>query len=153
MNKKELMVMAYMRKNSRATLTEISRKTGVPVSTIYEKLKRTTPALITKNTCIVDFSRLGFYARAKVVLQASMSHKQELSEFLVKHQNINSVYKINNGFDFLAECIFRNVKELEEFLEQLQSRFKIRKYEIYFIIEDIKREAFLSDPQTVELVV
>ena len=153
MNKKDLIIMSHLRRNSRATITEIAKKTGVPISTIYEKIKRSGPDIIQKNTCLIDFNKLGFYTRAKIVIQARLSHKKELLEYLIKHQNINSIYKINNGVDFLTEGVFRNMKDMEEFIELLQSRFKVKKCETYFIIEDLKREAFLSDPDALDLVV
>ncbi len=153
MNKKDLVIMSYLRQDSRSPLTEISRKTGVPVSTIYEKIKRTGPGIITRNTCLVDFTKLGFHARANLALQASIALKKELLDFLVKHCNVNSVYKINNGYDYLAECVFPNIKELEDFVDNVEMRFKVRKCETYFIIEDIKRESFMSYPQTLDLIV
>ena len=121
-------------------------------SSLYEKIKRSEGNIITKHTCLVDFTKLGFNTRAKVVIQASISSKAELLSFLLKHQNVNSVYKINNGYDFMIEGIFRNMRELEEFLELLQDKFKIKKQETYFIIDDLKRESFLSDPSIIDLV-
>jgi hypothetical protein len=71
----------------------------------------------------------------------------------VKSLNVNSVYKINNGFHFLAECIFRDVKELEEFVDQIDERFSVRSKEVHYIIDDIKRESFLSQPDLIDLVI
>lgn len=152
-SKKDLVVISYLRNNCRETLTAISKKSRIPVSTIYEKIKRSEGGVITKHTCLVDFTKLGFNTRAKVVIQAGASGKPELLSFLIKHQNVNSVYKINNGYDFMIDSVFRNMRELEEFLETIQERFKTKKQETYFIIDDLKREAFLSDPQTLDLVV
>lgn len=153
LSKKELVVISHLRRDCRETLTEMSRKTNIPVSTIFQKIKRSEGSIIKKNTCLVDFAKLGFNTRAKVVIQALASSKAELLSFLLKHQNVNSVYKINNGYDFMIEGIFRNMRELEEFLEMLQEKFRIKKQETYFIIDDLKRESFLSDPQTLDLVI
>lgn len=152
-DKKDLMIMTHLRKNSRATLTEISKKCHSPISTVYEKLKNVKKDIIRKNTCIIDFNKLGFYARAKFVLQANINHKKDLLEYLMRHSNVNSVYKINNGYDFLFEGIFRNMKDLEEFLETLQVKYKARKCETYYIIEESKREEFMSDPESLHLVI
>ncbi len=152
-SKKDLVVISHLRNNCRETLTAISKKSRIPVSTIYEKIKRSEGGVITKHTCLVDFTKLGFNTRAKVVIQAGASGKPELLSFLIKHQNVNSVYKINNGYDFMIDSVFKNMRELEEFLETIQERFRTKKQETYFIIDDLKREAFLSDPQTLDLVV
>ena len=122
-------------------------------SSLYEKIKRSEGNIITKHTCLVDFTKLGFNTRAKIVIQAGTSGKAELLSFLVKHQNVNSVYKINNGYDFMIDGIFRNMRELEDFLEAVQEKFRIKRQETFFVIDDIKREAFLSDPSILDLVI
>ncbi len=152
LSKKDLVIITHLRKNCRETLTSISKKSSIPISTIYEKIKRSEGGIITKNTCLVDFAKLGFNTRAKIVIQANASGKSELLSFLMKNQNVNSVYKINNGYDFMIEGIFRNMRELEDFLELLQEKFRIKKQETYFIIDDLKREAFLSDPSILDLI-
>ena len=151
-NRKDLVIITHLRENCRKTLTEMSKHSRIPISTIYEKLKRNQEGIIRKHTCLVDFTKLGFNTRAKIVLQANINHRQGLLEFLLKHHNINSVYKINNGYDYLIEGIFRNMRDLEDFLETLQIKFKVKKQETYFIIDDLKREAFMSDPNTLNLV-
>jgi len=150
--KKDFIIMSHLRQNCRATLTSISKKTNIPISTIFEKIKRNEENIIRKNTCLVDFAKLGFNTRAKIVLKSNITQRKELSNFLIKHQNINSVYKINNGFDYLIESVFKNMRDLEDFLEILLERFKVKKYETYFIIDDLKTEAFMSDPETLDLV-
>ncbi|MAG16041.1 hypothetical protein CMO88_03190 [Candidatus Woesearchaeota archaeon] len=151
-SKKDLVIITHLRKNCRETLTDMAKKSRIPISTIYEKIKRNEDRLIRKHTCLVDFTKLGFNTRAKIAIQANISHKKDLTDFLLKHQNINSIFKINNGYDYLIEGVFKNMVDLENFLETLQTKFKIKKQETYFIIDDIKREAFMSDPSTLDLV-
>ncbi|MFC1769320.1 hypothetical protein ACFLZX_06180, partial [Nanoarchaeota archaeon] len=74
-----------------------------------------------------------------------------LADFLIKHNNVNSAFKINNGYDFHIECMFRNLKELEEFNENLEEKFNIKDKKVFFLIEDIKRETFLEDPYVLGL--
>lgn len=142
---KEVLIMAHLRKNARQRLTQISRKTGIPVSTIFDAIKATT--LVKKYTALLDFPKLGFTTKAMMLIKANKDSKEALREHLVKHANINSIYRINNGYDFLIEGIFKNMVELEEFVEKLEERFGIKTKELHYILEDIKREEFLADPQ------
>lgn len=153
MNKKDFLVMAYLRRNARETLTKMSRKTNIPISTIYDKLKLHEGSIIVKHTCLIDFNQLGFSSRANVIIKVDRNEREALLSFLIKNQHINSVYKISNGYDFLIETVFRNVKDLEDFLDTLELKFKIKDKQVYYIIEDLKREAFLSDPETIDLVI
>ena len=148
--KKDLILTAHLRVNSRESLTKLSRMTGVPVSTIFDRLK--TNDIILKNTALLNFAKLGYGARATILLRAKKGEKDSLGAFLTKSLNINSLYKINNGFHYQAECIFRDVKELENFIDCIDEKFSIRSKEVHYIIDDIKREAFLSQPDLIDLL-
>ena len=148
--KKDLILTAYLRQNSRTSLTILSRKTGVPVSTIFDRLKSNN--VIIKNTALLDFTKLGYSTRANILLKAKKGEKDKIKEFLVKSFNVNSLYKVNNGFHFMAECIFRDIKELEDFLDLIDERFSVRTKEVHYIIDELKKETFLSQPELIDLV-
>lgn len=148
---KELMIMSLLRENARETLTKMSKRSKIPISTIYEKIKIHENDVIKKHTCILDFAKLGFNTRAALSIKVPKSKKERLRDYLSKHPNINSVYKINNGYDFWVECIFQSIKDLEDFGENLETDFGIKK-DVYYIIDDIKRESFLSDPDLLKMM-
>ena len=142
-NKKDMQIITALRKNARESLTKISRNTGIPISTIFDKI-RDNP-LITKSTCLLDFNQLGFNTRAKATIKVERESREELRAYLSKHQNVNSLYKINSGYDFLIEIVFRNIKDLEEFMEYIRDRFQIIEDNVFYILEDIRREEFMCD--------
>ena len=146
MNKKDLKIIAHLRQNARMPLTKMSRRTQIPVSTIFDRLKLNENSLIVKHTSLLDFTKLGYNTRANITLRVDREDKEALREYLLKNQSVNSVYKINNGFDFMIEGVFRQIKDMEDFIENLEKRFKIIDKKSFFIIEDIKREAFMSNP-------
>lgn len=152
MKPNDLLLIANLRKNARETLTNMSKKVGIPISTIFDKLKYYQGSAIKKHTSLVDFSKLGFSTRAIMILKARKNEREKLRDYLEKHQNVNTISKINNGYDFILDVIFRNLKEMEEFGELLEEKFKVKNKQNFYIIEDIKRETFLSDPEHVKLV-
>ena len=143
---KDLLILSYLRSNARETLTNISKKTNIPISTIYDRLKANEDVLIKKHTCLIDFQMLGYNTRAKIVLKVGKKDKDTIKDALMAFENVNSVYKINNGFDYMLDVIFRNIKELEAFLERLDEKFSIKSKQVYYVIEDLKSECFMSDP-------
>ena len=149
MNQKDLKIIAYLRNNARMPLTKMSRKTQIPVSTIFDRLKINENNLIIKHTSLLDFAKLGYNTRANIMLRVEREDKEALKEHLIKNQSINSVYKVNNGFDFMAEGIFKQIKDLEEFLDDIENKFKIKEKKSFFIIEDLKRESFMSNPNII----
>jgi DNA-binding Lrp family transcriptional regulator len=150
-NYKELIIMSLLRENARETLTKMSKRTNIPISTIYEKIKSHENGIIQRHTCIIDFSKLGFHTRAALSIKVPKTKKEELKEYLCKHGNINSIYKINNGYDFWIECIFENIKDLEDFTEHIESNFMVKK-DVFYIIDDIKRESFMADPEMLKIM-
>ena len=150
--KKDLMIMSYLRRNSRESLTSISHKIKIPISTIYDRLRVYEHTTIMKYTSLLDFAQLGFNTRANIAIKVEQSERESLKRFLMEHKHVNSLFKINNGFDYLADVVFRHVKDLEDFLESLESRYHIKEKQVYYVIQDIKREEFLSNPDELGLI-
>ena len=148
---KERVLLSHFRKNARESLTTISRRTRVPVSTIFDKLKHYERSFIKKHTTLLDFSALGYLTRANVLLKVSLEHRQPLKEFLMKHEHVNSLFKVNNGYDFLAEMVFKHIKDLEDFLEMLEGKYHVLDKTVFYVIEDICREEFMAKPELVAL--
>jgi DNA-binding Lrp family transcriptional regulator len=151
MKPKELTVVRQLRSNARETLTKMSRKTGIPVSTIYEWLKGFEDNVITKHTCLLDFRQLGYDLRVTMLVKTPGDIKQDIQRFLQTHHRVNTVYRINNGYDFLAEVLFRTMAELQEFLDTLDLKGITERKE-YYILDEISREAFLSTDAHVDLL-
>lgn len=148
-SKKEQQLISHLRKDGRARLTKISRSTKIPISTLFDMLNKTDK--IFKHTCLADFSTLGYGIRATITLKVDVESRDALREHLLNHKNTNSLWKINNGYDFMTEMIFKNICELEDFIENLEKSYKIIEKNVYYIIKDIAREIFMSDPKKVEL--
>ena len=142
---KELMILKHLRKDGRAKLVDIAKDTQIPISTIFDYVRKENGKLIKKFATILDFTRMGYNTRAHIVLRINKDHREKMREYLCDNQNVNSIYKINNGYDFLIEGVFREVKDLEEFLDKLEERFEIKQKNVYYIIDDIKREEFMAN--------
>ena len=55
-----------------------------------------------------------------------------------------------NGYDFMAECVFRDMRELEELCERLERNYGVKQREVHYVIEELSRERFLADPALLE---
>lgn len=143
---RDKLIISYLRKDARINLTTMSRKTGIPVSTIFDRIRLHENGVIRKHTALIDFSKLGYTTRVNMMLKAKKEEKEELKNYLAKQDSVNSVYKINNSYDFLVEGIFTDIKEFEEFIERMDQRFSIEAKEIYYIVDEIKKEDFMAEP-------
>jgi len=147
MRTNDTMIISLLRDNSRISLTRMSKITKIPISTLYERLKNFNKGLIRKHTALVDFAQLGFSARARVLLKVPKEELQNLRTSLISCPALNELYKINNGYDFMAEFIFATMKDLEEYLDKLGEQFSLEKEEVFYIIDELRREEFLSKAQ------
>lgn len=149
MKKTDLLIISSLRQNAREKLTSMSRKTRIPVSTLFDRLKTHEGNIIKKHTALVDFSKLGYNTKANIILKVKKTDRDPVKIFLMKHSSINSAFKINNGYDFLIEAVFRNIKEVEDFIETLEDKFSVKSKQVFYVIDDLKKEAFLSNPNMV----
>jgi DNA-binding Lrp family transcriptional regulator len=148
----DLLIISHLRQDARTTLTNMSRQTRIPVSTIFDKIKFfKETGLIKKNTSIVSFERFGYNTKAMIFLSASKEERPKLIEILKTSSNVNSLFKVGNGWDLIVEVIFPNFKEIEEFLENIEENVSLKDKEVFYIIEELKREDFFSNPKKLDI--
>ncbi|MFA6090110.1 MAG: Lrp/AsnC family transcriptional regulator, partial [Candidatus Woesearchaeota archaeon] len=136
LKEKEILILGHFRNDARISLTKLSKITKVPVSTIFDKIKEYKKTnLIRKYTSLIDFKKLGYEIRTQMLISASKDSKDELQKFFINHPRVNNVFRINNGFDFLVESIFKDMQELDEFTRLIDEFGPLQKKE-FFVMED-----------------
>ncbi len=151
LSKEEKITLACLRENARVPLTRLSRNSGLPVSTLFDRLSTRFTKMIEKFTALLNFNALGYTARAFIILKVKREDRPKLQACLEKNRNLNSLYKINNSFDFMAEMVFSTMAELENFSDRLEEEYALLQKDVYYVISDIHRERFLSSPELVQL--
>ena len=145
MNPKDHLILTYLRQNARTRITRIAKETGMPISTVFDRIRYFEGRLIKKYATLIDFSKLGYDVRAFISLGIPIEQRNRLRDYLLENSSINSIFKINNGFNFLVDAAFYSLHHLEEFMDDLDSKFNINKKYIFYIIEELKREDFVGD--------
>ncbi len=141
----DLKLFSTLRQNSRLSLTEMSRKTNIPVSTIYERLRSYYGDIIKRYTVLLDFNKLGYGIRVSIFLKVANNNREKLLRYLEQQQQINNAYRISHGFDILCDAIFTDIGSAEEFTRDLEQKFKLSKIQMFYILEEIKREGFFAE--------
>lgn len=150
MDAKKCLIVSQFRKNARENLTNASRTIRIPISTIFDRLRKYEGNVIQRHTSLIDFEDLGFSVRVQFVIKTASNQRANLQRFLHAHPRVNSLALISNGFDFLVEVLFKNMLEITQFIESLE-RFELQDRHEFFIVKDLKKEEFLADPHTVDL--
>lgn len=149
LSKRDMAMLSYLRQDARISLTALSKKTGIPISTAYGKLKSFRASKLIQLKALVDMTQLGYSTRILVALKVDRESRRETEEYLVKHLLVNNVWRINSGFSYMIEAIFKDMADVEDFLEDLDSRFKVRMEMVFYVISEVQREYSLSRPETV----
>lgn len=153
MKSRDLNLIMNLRNDCRKNLSIIGREIRVPVTTLFSTLKDMEKSIIHKYACLVDLQSLGYGVRISLAIKCNnknKSNKEKIKDFLMNNNNIDSVFRTNNGFDFLVEAVFRNMGELENFLEQLDD-LKPKKKRLHYIVEEYKKEDFLTRKEHLDL--
>ena len=150
MKKSEAVILSNLRNNARESLTRMGRRTSIPISTIYEKMKNYENGIIKKYTIIMDFGKLGFNTRVNVLIKTTKECRDKLKDFLLENKSINRVYKLNNEYDFVVDGIFRELKDVELFLDRLENEFGVIDKKVHYIVDEIKVEGFMSNPDSIK---
>lgn len=144
LKQKDYELLGHFRKDSRMSLTKMSRATKIPVSTIFDRMRKLKAEnIINKHTSIIDFRKLGFEIRTLMLLSTQKDKKSNLQQFLENHVKVNSLVRINNGYNFFIEVIFKNIAEFDVFLEELEEFNPLTKKE-FFVMEELRKESFLT---------
>lgn len=140
MNENDKHIINSLRNNARVSLRKVAKELLIPPSTVFDRVKKHTGYSILKHTSLVNFTDFGYYKRSLLVLSVVLDCAL-VECFLSQSESVNSLYKINGGYDFLVEAIFRDEKEQGKFLQNLQERECVI-HDNISIIKDIRREEF-----------
>ena len=136
-------IIAILRQNGRKRIADISKETNIPLNEIHNFIR--SNSYIKKHTAIVDFGKLGYNIKLVLALAVSSLQKDEIETYLGKSLHANFIYKINNGYDFMVELIFKSMDESNRFIENLDRRFLIYDKKEYYILETKKEQLFMTN--------
>ncbi|HIH38405.1 winged helix-turn-helix transcriptional regulator [Candidatus Woesearchaeota archaeon] len=145
-------ILAVLREDARMKSNKMARLLRMPQSTLHDRMKSHVSPYVDKSTVLLNFSKLGLSSRAHVVVKLEKGAKEEGISYLVKHPNVNTVQRINNGFDLLFEVVFPQLRDMERFFDDLENKFKIKTRMVHYIIEDYKREGFMAGIDSLKMI-
>ena len=141
LKEKDIMIINELRKNSREQIKTISKKIKSPISSTFLRIKKIN-RLIKKYTTMLNYKNLYYPLHIIFIIKSTKKHKEYIEDIISKNRNINNIYRINNGFNYIIDCYFKDLEEINNFEKSIdnKSRGKIIKHEI---IKEIEIENFL----------
>ncbi len=133
-------LLRELRDDARLSLAEVSRRTGIASSTIFDYYQQLAKHAILRHVTIPDFASLGYPLHKKFLLQAK-DRKASLA-WLKAHSLINNLYRVDAWSAFF-DAHFQNVNEFEIFKEEIQRSLKPQTLEEFDVLEELKHESFI----------
>lgn len=136
-------ILNELRSDARLTLATISRKTGIPSSTVFVRLQELQKeGVIKRYVSLLNYERLGYPIRVHAHIRSNPVYREGVRSFLTDHQNVNTLTVIEDGHSYLADLLFASLRELNDFLETLQSEYDTTPLNAYHVVETLKEESF-----------
>ena len=115
LDKKDLMILEQLQKDSRMTVKEIGKKTGIRPSTVHKRILRLKETnVIRKFSVKVDDKAIE--ENFAVIMMVKTKPSVLLDESVLKSRHIKEVYGITGEYDLLMKLKFRDVEEFNTFI-------------------------------------
>jgi Lrp/AsnC family transcriptional regulator, regulator for asnA, asnC and gidA len=101
-------------KNSRITLSQMSKEINVPDATISNRLKKLEKDVIRQYTLILDLDKLGLNVTAIIIIQTESEKHEDVELELSKLEEVSEVYSISGEYDILIKVWAHSIEELNK---------------------------------------
>jgi len=148
MKKNSKLIIQSLRKDGRKTLTQISKETGISISSIFENVRSLEKDnIIKKYVPLLNYQKLGYGIKVEIFIK--LQNKEDKNNMIkkLKFKNcVNTMHEIaGDTYDFMLDLIFKNLSELSTFIEYLEDNFAIKKKQQMIVLEQLKEEGFIPE--------
>ncbi len=107
LDKKGLQILDALRQNSRKTVKEIAKETGVPRTTVFERIRRMEQTgLIKAYSLVPDYAQLELGTLAYVLISYDKSahlSQKEVAQAIARLPGVSEVHIMSGEWDLLAK--------------------------------------------------
>ena len=144
MDSSDLKILSALRANGRETLTTISRDTGIPISLVFDRMRRMEGGLIKRYSCSVDWEQLGLKRRVLMLIRMPERLREQALARLANSHHINNLWRPDDKCGPAAEAMFLDLRQEETFIEALKKDFEDIDVSTHEVVDSPKWEGFLS---------
>ncbi|MFH1391249.1 MAG: Lrp/AsnC family transcriptional regulator [Candidatus Diapherotrites archaeon] len=138
-DKKDILILRVLQKDSRLSLRKIAKKTGVSIVTVMKHIKRLEEnGVITQYSAFLDYEKLGFDLQAITSISVAKGKLFDVEKKIASHPNVTAVYDVTGHFDVFVIARFKNRKSLDNYLKKVQTFDFVEKTETIIVLNAIK---------------
>ncbi|MCL4343103.1 MAG: Lrp/AsnC family transcriptional regulator [Candidatus Thermoplasmatota archaeon] len=143
LDQKDFSLIDYLRRDGRGKIGDISKSTGIPRATVFERISKLTGLGIIKNfTVSLDYEKLGLPVMAYVMLSydsESGVNQNILCESLAQMDNIIGVSILSGEWDIIVLTVQKSIRDLSTFvLDKLRNMKGISRTQTFTVFQSFK---------------
>ena len=109
-------ILRSLIKNSRITISQMSKEIDVPDATISNRLKKLEADVIKRYTMIIDWQKIGLDITAIIIIQTESEKHELVKEELSKLEKVSEVYSVSGEYDILIKVWVPGIEELNQLI-------------------------------------
>lgn len=137
-------ILHTLQTNARITVSEISKKTGIPHTTIRLRMKRLENQGILKGYApVLDLKKLGYGFKAIVLLKTSPKEKYEnMANAFKEMENVIWVYSVSGQVSGALLVVAKDMNHLHEIVLKIRQVPGIVNEESLIVMDEVKEGGF-----------
>jgi Lrp/AsnC family transcriptional regulator for asnA, asnC and gidA len=140
----DLALLRELQMDGRVSYSKLSKKTGIPNSTIHDKVKRLISNGVIKGyTIIIDKEKVGLDNVAIIGVETGAKQFRDVAKNLCEIREIVEVYGTTAEFDLMVKVRASSRDELSNVLNQMRSVDGVDDIYVSSILEVFKEELTL----------
>jgi len=144
LDEETLIILKELQKDGRITYAELSRITGIPNSTIHDKIKRLiSKGVIKKFTVILNNEKIGMNIVAIIGVETGAKLYKNVAETLCEIEKVVEVYGTTAEFDLMVKVRTTTRDDLSNILNQIRKIDGVDDIYVSSILEIFKDEQTL----------
>ncbi|KPI46927.1 Lrp/AsnC family transcriptional regulator [Clostridioides difficile] len=143
MDKIDFKIINSLKKNSRASTSEISRQVNLSIPAVSERIKKIEQSnIIQKYTIQINREKTKYKLLAFIFINTDLSESMEdFKQAILKHETVLECHHISGEYDYLIKVLAEDTSDLEEFISVTLKRIKgIQKANTTIVLSTIKEE-------------
>jgi len=118
MDEIDLAIIRSLMKNSRITISQMSKEIDVPDATISNRLKKLEDYIIKRYTMIPNWEKLGMEITSIIIIQTESEKHETVKDMLSKLREVSEVYSVSGEYDLLIKVWVKSITQLNNLINK-----------------------------------
>lgn len=141
-------IIRLLQQNSRISYAELSRKTGIPESTIRRRMERLQETGVIEFSMVADPAKLGYQLRAIIGLRLDVHRLEAIAATIGEMEEVAFAAFVTGSFDIVIHVVVEHQEGLVQLLQKLAGIEGIRSTETFVMPWIIKPATAWVLPRT-----